>query len=385
MRKLLLLSLVSLSAVAHASDQERMSATYQKAYANAAVNCEYFYYRNVPKIVTLSQSYSKITGAQGVFQINDHKIEVNITSGAINGVVDFKVDGVSFKSSLKSSGGANQINHISFDLSSLSAAQTSLSDAVQLPDLDCSIDIGMENHFTLNQEQVHISMHPHRNYDVDGESVPGTLRELAKPAQHLMLFDDSPNNRFRAQGTNFNIFMNQGVTGLSTPPFSTPAFDIPKDIPLRLSQAGHNRFTLTKPHHTITYTGGNHNFCILNNTRRVLHGFMENPQALSITFKFPLDAIVVQKGSWLRDGSFSRSALKYSNMLSKVFQNMKDKDVKKYLDAYFNYFRWDYLAEKKYYFATATFTQILADGYERTESVQGLGTGHIDITFEYTK
>lgn len=385
MRKLLAISLLGLSTVGFASDQERMNATYKSAYANAAVNCEYYYFRDVPKIETLSQKYSKTIGASGLFQVNQNTIEVNVTSGSNNGLVDFKVDGIGFKSSLKSSGGANQINHISIDLNNLSSQQASLAEAVQLKDIDCSVDIGMENHYELNQEQIHISMHPHRNYDVDGESIPGTLRELARPAQHLMLFDDSPNNRFKAQGTNFNNFVSLGVTGLRDSPFSLPGFAIPKEIPLRLSQAGHNRFTLTKPHHDITYSGGNHNFCILNNTRRVMHGFMESPVTRSITFKYPLDAIVVQQSTWLKDGNFSRSDLKSSNMLSNVFRKMDNTKIKKYLDAYYGYFRWNYFAEKKYYFATATFKQVMDGGYERTEKIQGFGTGHIDVTFEYIK
>ena len=386
MKNLFMLSLLGLSFFSFANDnQALMNKTYEKAYANAAINCEYFYWRAVPKIITLNQNYSKESGADALYRVNDNIIAVKIVAGGSNGVVSFKVNGESFNGSIKSRGGANAINHIELDLTQLTPTQSLLASQVQLSDMDCSVDIGMENHFKLTEEQVHINMHPHRNYDVDGESIPGTLRELAKPSQQLMLFDDAPNNRFKALGTNFNNFVNNGINGLRTPPFSTPDFDIPKTIPMRLSQAGHNRFTLTKPHHEITYSGGNHNFCILNNTRRVLHGFMENPDAASITFKFPLDAIVVQKKSWLRDGSFPRQALKNSNMLSKVFPVMSAADVKKYLDGYYSYFRYDYLGEKKHYFATATFRQVLKGTYERVETVEGLGSGHLDITFEYIK
>lgn len=386
MKKVLLAHLLCISSVSFASDnQALMNKAYDSAYSNAAINCEYFYYRAVPKIETLSQKFSKVDGASAQFRVNNKLIDVAVKSGGSNGVVSFIVDGEAFEGVVRSRGNANEINHIKLNLDSLTPTQMSLSSLTQLNDMDCSVDIGMENHFKLDQEQVHISMHPHINYDVDGESIPGTLRELGKPVQQLMLFDDTPNNRFKALSTNFNNFIISGVTGLRTPPFSPPGFDIPKEIPLRLSQAGHNRFSLTRAHHEITYSGGNHNFCILNNTRRVLHGFMENPLGESITFKFPMDAIVVQKKTWLRDGNFPGRALRNTNMLGKVFKNMSSSDVTKYLDAYYSYFRFDYLAEKKHFFATATFKQVLEGGYERVETVEGLGEGHIDITFEYLK
>lgn len=384
MKKVLLAYILIFSSLCFGNDNETLlKNTYDNAYANAAINCEYFYFRDVPRIETISQTYSQSLGATAQYRVNDKIISIGITSGGNNGIVSFQVNGETFNASLKSRGDSKEINHIQLDLSHLSSSQASIADSIKLSDMDCSIDIGMENHFKLYEEKVHINMHPHINYDLDGESVPGMLRELAKPVQQLMLIDDSPNNRFRALGTNFNNFIINGVLGLRPSTYAPPAFQIPEAIPMKLSQAGHNRFSLTMPHHEITYTGGNHNFCILNNTRRVLHGFMENSNSRSIIFKFPLDAIVVQKKTWLKDGSFSGRALRGTNMLSNVFRNMRSKNVKKYLDAYYSYFRWDYLAEKKYFYGTATFKQVLNGRYERVETVQGLGTGHIDITFDY--
>lgn len=374
-----------MSAFAFANDnQALMNRTYDLAYKNASVNCEYYYWRDVPKIVTVSQKTNRAEGhALGKFAVNGKTIDVLIKNGGSNGIVDFRVDGVQFQGSLKNRGTANEINHIQLNLTGLNPEQTAMSQAVQLNDMDCSVEIGMENHHKLTQERVHINMHPHQNYDFDGESIPGIKRELSKSSQQLMLLDDSTNNKFKALGTNFNSFIQNGVWGLSTPPMTPPAFEIPRDIPLKLSQAGHNRFTLMLPNYEITYSGGNHNFCILNNTRRVMHGFMENPKAQSITFKYPLDAIVVQRSTWLKGGDFSRSDLKYSNMLSKVFPQMGNKKVTKYLNAYFDYFKWNYFPEKKFFFATVTFRQVLKGGYERVETIQGEGEGHIDVTFEY--
>ena len=62
---------------------------------------------------------------------------------------------------------------------------------------------------------------------------------------------------------------------------------------------------------------------------------------------------------------------------------MGNKKVTKYLNAYFDYFKWNYFPEKKFFFATVTFRQVLKGGYERVETIQGEGEGHIDVTFEY--
>ena len=367
--------------VATVSNQTLLNDVYKKAYSQAAINCEYYYFRDVPRVETIAQNFSQVSGAQASFRIKNNILSVGVEAGDSNGVVSFDVNGTSFSGKLLSSG-KNKVNHIELNLSSLNQAQSQIARDLKLSDLDCSVDIGMEPHFKLSEEQVHINMHPHINYDLDGESIPGMLRELAKPSQQIMLFDDSPNSRFGALAMNFNSFMNQGTYLARTSSYAPPRFTIPVTIPMRLSQAGHSRYILTQPHHEITYTGGNHNFCILNNTRRVLHGFMESELSSSIKFKFPMDAIVVQKYTWLEGGKFSRRDLKKSNMLSRIFKSMSSKSVKKYLDSYYNYFRYNYFAEKQYYYQTITFKQVGA-GYSRTETISGRGQGHLEVVFEY--
>ena len=187
-------------------------------------------------------------------------------------------------------------------------------------------------------------------------------------------------NLTSARNANFNTLLQTGNPVMSyDASFGAPDLEFPLGVDIRLSQAGHNKFLVPNPDQTIVYTGGNHNFCILNNTRRVLHGFMENPQRRSIKFEYVLDSVVVQRGSWLRGTRVSRGVFNRSNLLSNVLRNMSERDRHKYLRAYFDYFKNSYLSEKQYYYSKAHISLSGITGHEFSEVVDGRGQQEISI------
>lgn len=388
--KLLIPALIILSigtSIANTSNnQKRMDQAYAEYYANATINCEYKYFVDVPKIETVFQENQIGKSVSGSFVIDNNRVAIDITSGAINGRVEFSVDNTPFKASLVQSKYGKVNNHILLELDSLNSEQKKIAKAINLSQIDCSLDIGQNDHFKVTETKLHINMHPHQNYDLDGESIPGILEEFKRPGQHLVLFDDQIGNKNNFLSMNYNSYLKGERPYLVDSGFQVPAFEIPKNIPMNVSQAGHNKFILTKANHEITFSGGNHNFCILNNTRRVLHGFMENPKSQSLTIKYPMNAIVVQTGSWLK-GAKVGSYMKYSNMLSNVFGKMRKKRggkaLRKYLNAYFNYFSFSYMNEKIYYFKTITINQTGIPGFDISKTIQGKGEGHLEVNFVY--
>jgi hypothetical protein len=374
------------SSASISSNQEKMDQAYADYYANATVNCEYKYFIDVPKIDTVFQENQIGKSVSARYKIGNKKLAIIVTPGGSNGRVELSVDNTVFKASLVQSKYGKVNNHIKINLSSLDQEQQKISKALNLSEIDCSLDIGQNDHFKVTETNLHINMHPHQNYDLDGESIPGILEEFKKPGQHLVLFDDQIGNKNNYLSMNYNSYSKGETPYLVDPGFQVPAFEIPKNIPMNVSQAGHNKFILTRAYHEITFSGGNHNFCILNNTRRVLHGFMDNPKSESLTIKYPMSAIVVQSGSWLK-GAKVGSYMKYSNMLSNVFGKMKSrrngKALKKYLSAYFNYFSFSYMNEKIHYFKTITINQTGIPGFEMSKTIQGKGEGHLEVNFVY--
>ena len=193
--------------------------------------------------------------------------------------------------------------------------------------------------------------------------------------------------------SNYNSYIQGTKPNIAPHGFTPPTFEIPNFSSLGGSQAGHSKYILTKPNHEITFTGGNHNYCIMNGTRRVIHGFMENENSESITIKYPTNAIVIQMdGRWMKAGLIKNVNVpskyaKNSNMLSNVFEKMKKKKngkaLRKYLHAYFNYFSFSYANEKIYYFKTLTINQTGISGFEMSKTIQGKGEGHLEINFVY--
>lgn len=378
--KLLLLLMLSVSSVFASSDedQRRMNAAYEKAYSRASINCEYKYWIKVLPVETVSQQFQPHQGVYATYKIGDDLIRIGVSAGGERGLVDFKINGIKIETKLSG------YNYFHFQTKDLNVQAQALAEKINLTNLTCSLEIGHEDNFLIEAPVIHVNMHPHPNYDWNGENLAGMARELVASADHLMLFDDHVGNIKKARSFNFNKLMVDGRTNMKQDKenFLVPELGIPQ-IPLRLSQAGHNRYTIKNPDQTIIFSGGNHNYCILNNTRRALHAFMENPAKKSITFEYPTDAIVVQKGSWLNGGGIPRGIFKRTNLLSRVFDRMSDSQKSKYIGSYHNYFKTSYLSEKQYYFGRAIIKTEGIAGFEYTDLVQGKGEGDIQITLRY--
>ena len=356
-------------------NQELFRATHQKAAKLAVIHCEYKYWLDTPEVEVIGQQFVPGLFAGSQFRIGEGLVSIVASEGGTKGRLEFQVNGVEIPAYL---GGLDNIN---IDLSHIDPTQAEIARDYKLDQLSCFLELGREKQYLISQPEIHINMHPHPGYDVDGESLAGMQRELNIPGrQNLVLIDDDISNLTAARNANFNTLLQTENPVMSyDASFGAPDLEFPLGVDIRLSQAGHNKFLVPNPDQTIVYTGGNHNFCILNNTRRVLHGFMENPLRRSIRFEYVLDSVVVQRGSWLRRARVSRRVFNRSNLLSNVLRNMSDRDREKYLRAYFDYFKNSYLSEKQYYYSKAHISLSGIEGHEYSEIVDGLGEQEISI------
>ena len=390
--------LLSINTFANLEDnQKMMDEAFDRVAKHASLNCEYKYWLNTAPVETLEQNFdSPILSAK--YKINEDIVDIRVTppekleeSSAVTNYifnnnsesrVDYKINGVSFDIKL------DRKNMMEFkNPEELSQEQKSLYDRLNLGDLTCSLEFGEEDNIRIEEKVIHINMHPHRNYDVDGESLPGMQREINTDRKTYVVLDDFYNNKNFGRFTSFSTFLTNGGVQVNKEKrlnFAGPIdLELPSDIPMIVAQAGHNRYLLTQENHEIIFTGGNHNFCILNNTRRLMHAFMENPNSKTITFKYIKDATVVQRKTWLNDGNIPRSVFRKSNMLSGVFAAMSDKEKSKYLNGYVDYFANSYLNEKKYYFSKAVLKSRGVNGQDITKTINGMGSGEIEINFIY--
>ena len=353
---------------------------YKKAFHQATINCEYKYWLDVAPIELIFQEYIQEKRAAAQFKIGQDLISVEAISGGFKGLINFNINGINFDTTLLN------LDGFKINLQGLNPQQQEISDRLSLANLNCSLEVGREPHYLVHDSTLHVNMHPHPNYDVRGGSFSGMQRELNQTnRQTLVLFDHDVSVLSKLRSANFNHVLEGRYKAplVSAKSFGAPLVQFQGFEDFLVSQAGHNRYHIVNPVQTIVFTGGNHNFCILNNTRRILHAFMENPRKNKISFVYVKDAVVVQKSSWLAENKIPRSLFNRSNLLLDVLNNMSHAQREKYILGQFNYIKNKYLSEKKYYFKTAILKTSGVNGIERNEMVSGQGEGTITIEFIY--
>lgn len=363
---------------------ELIRAQFDRLHHHASINCEYKWWLDTPPVETLKQEYIHGKSVSAQYKISDTILDVEITAGPVKGTIDYEIAGTKFQGSL------SKYNYIHLDLQNINNKQQEVINKYKLNSLTCTLEIAYEDTYVVEDKNIHVAMHPYTLYDLRGASTPVTVAKLADKSMHqLLLLDDVANIR-KGQELNINEFLMNGAPDLPIKPLAPTyskvwqqlPFDIPENIAMRVAPAGHLRFSLTRDDHEFTYTGGNHNYCIMNSTRRVLNAFFEQPRPKKITFNYVKDGIVVQYKSYLKVLNIPKKIFKKSNLLSNIIANMDEVQKAKYFDGHLNYYANTYLSQKQYMFGTATLIRS-GVGPNKTIKVQGKGKGDITIIFNY--
>lgn len=246
----------------------------------------------------------------------------------------------------------------------------------------CRVNFASAYPHVLNDGNYHISVHPHKIYDWQLR-LKGTIENyLNDPSYTSLILLDTGNNR--GDLVNINQFFDGIDYKLKANRFDSDLTDVPLEVPLIVSPAGNSRYEIrAKEEINITFTGGNHNYCIWNATRHVIENLMKSNSTARVNFYYDTKSIVAQprgiEGEGL-DINFNKRDVNRSNLLKDLLAR---KEVQaRYHPYYLQYFR-DFIG-KQYSGMYKTYTiNYKAEGFSTTVTLEGQGVRHVEVNLIY--
>lgn len=243
----------------------------------------------------------------------------------------------------------------------------------------CSVNFAYAYPFTLNDGDYHINVHPHKIYDWQSllkTQIENYFRD--DKYQSLILLETG---NYRGNLVNITDFLNNIDYRLPQVDYASDLDQIP-EIPLIVSPAGHNRYDFQATNElNITFTGGNHNYCIWNNTREVLESFMRSKSNAKVTIYYDSNSIIAQaKGIEGFRFNFPRRDINHSNLLKNLLANSNT--ALNYHSSYHRYFKDSFFREFMGMFKT-TKLNYRAEGFNQTNVIQGQGNRELEISLIY--
>lgn len=372
----LITSLLPLSLYAQ-SFAERMNEAYTKTDKNFELQCFYSRNKTFKLITPLGETIKSPDQISREFQIenNDRLIPMTFIVARIKGKFEFRID-------------LNKEHTLSGKLSNRSffiplIKDQSFASEFETSRIMCRVNFAEAYPHVLEDGNYHISVHPHKVYDWQSRLKASIENYLNDPSFTSIIMLES-NNR-RGDVVNMHQFFD-GVD-YKIPPYKKVESDlvaVPEYVPLIVSPAGNSRFTIKAENQiNITFTGGNHNYCIWNVTRHVIEDLMQSRSSARINFYYDTNSIVAQPKGIEGEGlviNFRNKDVSRSNLLKDL---LASKEVQsRYHTSYLQYFR-DFLA-KQYAGMYKTYKiNYKAEGFETSVILEGTGTRNLEINLTY--
>ena len=258
----------------------------------------------------------------------------------------------------------------------------------ELNKLYCKINFAESNKTIINNSSIklHINVHPHSNYDLFSETIKLTqnMHNNLKYKSMLLLEEEIDG---KGNLVDLSDFLKTGlVPKLPLLSYQTE-IKIPMTTELIVSAAGHNRYLFNSDLDTIeiNYTGGNHNYCIWNNTRKLLTALIRSDSKSSLVINFHTKAIVAQRSGIIDGLSFKRKAMKDTRLLRTIFDN-DTKTAAKYITNYFYYFSTSFINRNGFdaHYRTLTISTFSKMPLvEKTITLKGNGERDLNIILNY--
>jgi hypothetical protein len=362
-------------AVAQTPDfSSRMAETYRATDHNYDLDCYYSYNKTwqlaTPKETTvkgnniLSRTFELDNGTRQI----DFVFSVKLDQGKViyTGNFDRKVSVL------------GPVKRRQFYLPQLS--DKGLQTEFETNKLMCDVNFAYAEPFPLYDGDYHINVHPHTVYDWQNRLKSIVENYLNDNKYTSLILLDAGNSR----GNSVSIpdFFAGKEPNLVVPDYPSKLEQVPAEIPLIVSPAGNSRYEILAQNEiNVTYTGGNHNYCIWNSARHILENLLNSRSTTAVNFRYDMSAIVAQVRGVERTGiNFPRGSVAKSNLLKDL---LSDKTLQaKYHKNYMYYFA-EWLADE-YSGMFRTYTvDYEAEGFKRTVTFQGKGTRDLKITFRY--
>lgn len=246
--------------------------------------------------------------------------------------------------------------------------------------ISCKVYIAQAKKIIIddNENELHINVHPHDRYDKHKLTIGRTEEYYLDPALKSYVLLEEGN--YKGNLVDFKKFLQMEEYRLIKN-YYPESVTIPESAELIVSPAGHNRYHfVAKNDVSITYTGGNHNYCMWNNTRRLLMSYMRSYSEAKLSINFDASAIVVQNGG-LVGLSFNSSSTSKDNLLKNVFAR-DTKQAKEYTKNFFDYFVDVFVTRYTAQFRQVTIKNRSPYG-QYSKSIQGNGKRDLVINFNY--
>lgn len=246
--------------------------------------------------------------------------------------------------------------------------------------ISCEVNFAMEKKIEITDldNELHINVHPHDKYDKAKLTVNKAEKYYANSSYKSYVLLEEGN--FKGNLVDLSDFLEMKEYKLVRNYFPV-SVTIPTSVELKVSPAGHNRYEF-KAHNNveITYTGGNHNYCMWNNTRRVLMSYMRSMTEAKLTINYDVAAIVVQARG-LVGLNFNSVSLDKNNLLKDVF-NADTSQAREYTKKYYDYFVDVFFGPYK-----GLFKQVIIENQSvygtYTKRINGSGKRHLHIILNY--
>lgn len=365
---MILFSLWSVSALAQTLNpfQERAKAIYLETDKNYALECLYGSNTSFQMINPLTSTKKTANTLERSFVIE--------TATAKKVPLDFVLrrDGTKYNYEIlinKKYMSSGVLKYRQFQLNPISDQK--LWDELGLTGLQCQVDLATAHPYPLTDGNYHINVHPHTRYDWMRKLKTVTENYLKDQRFESFILLETTNGR--GNSVRLDDFFNGVDYRLKQTEMDIILSDVAEDIPLVVSPAGNSEYIFDVDKElNVTFTGGNHNYCIWNATRHIILGLLRSKSTAVINFNYDSGAIVAQrKGVEGLGLDFPKSDINKSNLLKDLLQN------KSIVDRYHRNWLWYFqnTLGKRYVGQFKTYTiHYKAEGWQRSVVVNGNGS-----------
>jgi hypothetical protein len=352
----------------------RMAETYRETDRNYDLDCYFSYNKEWKLITTRSMTVKGPNTLSRSFDVDNgnKKVTLDFTLRMKDGKILYEA---LFDGRILASG---KLARRDFYLPTL--ADRNFQNEFETNKIMCSVNFAYALPVPLEDGNYHINVHPHKIYDFQNRLKDPVEKYLNDDSYISMILLEAGN--VRGNSVNIFDFFAGKDPGLVMPVYPSTLVNVPLSVPLIVSPAGNSRYEiLAEREINVTFSGGNHNYCIWNSARHILENLLNSHSSAVVNFRYDMSAIVAQvRGVEGMRLNFPRRNVAKSNLLRDL---LSDKTLQNGYHASYLYYFADYLANE-YIGMYRTYTvDYEADGFKKTVTFQGKGTRDLKITFRY--
>lgn len=350
-----------------------MQKTYLATDKNYELNCEYTYNKNFQLIMPKSET---IKGEKSL----KREFVVENATRSVPMVFLVEEDGRALRYSLTFDGkyiSEGKLVYRELQINPVNDADFALE--FETSKITCQVNFAYAYPVVIGDGNYHINVHPHTVYDWQSLLKEKTESYLNNSKYKSLILLETKNNR----GNLVNIWDFFGDVDYKLPEVNYPSdlTEVPEEVKLIVSPAGNSRYIIeAQKEVNVTYTGGNHNYCIWNSTRWILQGLMKSKATAKINFYYDTNAIVAQRRGIEGMGlDFPRRDVNRSNLLKDL---LAARNSEKYHKNYYHYFG-NILLQRYSGMYKSIKLNYQAPGYEKSDTILGNGSRELEVNLIY--